>query len=448
MDTIVSMQEFFPWTWLLHLVRAIISFNVIHTLLKDKYNTFVTFLAIVLPSMLYSWVSLSLATRANEALVMATYYVFQFLLCYIVTEGKLFAKILATFLSFAAYLFGNIVFAFLSSLAFGWDVTIWLSTEVNLASFLIVTVMIFSGHFLFVFLLKLIQARAKKAFSYQAKLSVFFLYPLTHIFFVYLAFSPLRVYVPSQTQLFHEILPYYNVFFVIALLLCVVIDIFLIFIVDYIERIKEKSVLHEKELLKNNMDYQQMLMLKEEKQEFRKIKHDFVNITTTAKGLIEIGKPEKALSILEGANDDLLGIAGFSLCSNETINTIFYIKQQQAKADGLQLQAAISDTFAVLVDDYDLCRLLNNIIDNALNAARLSDGNKVCKIHIDIDESRIVIRSENGFSEKKPRRKSEAHGNGIGIIREIVAKYDGKYTARHDNDVWYTETVLKNQKPL
>ena len=128
LDTIVSMQEFFPWTWLLHLVRAIISFNVIHTLLKDKYNTFVTFLAIVLPSMLYSWVSLSLATRANETLVMATYYVFQFLLCYIVTEGKLFAKILATFLSFAAYLFGNIVFAFLSSLAFGWDVTIWLST--------------------------------------------------------------------------------------------------------------------------------------------------------------------------------------------------------------------------------------------------------------------------------------------------------------------------------
>ena len=85
-------------------------------------------------------------------------------------------------------------------------------------------------------------------------------------------------------------------------------------------------------------------LFKEEKQEFRKIKHDFANITTTAQGFIEIGKPEKALEILNRTNDDFSELAGFSLCINETINTIIYIKKNQAKKNNINLLAEINET--------------------------------------------------------------------------------------------------------
>lgn len=71
------------------------------------------------------------------------------------------------------------------------------------------------------------------------------------------------------------------------------------------------------------MAYQQLLIRKENQQEFRNAKHDYVNLISAAKEFIEIGKPEKALDILQRTNDDITGLSRFSLCSNETVNTIY-----------------------------------------------------------------------------------------------------------------------------
>ena len=142
----------------------------------------------------------------------------------------------------------------------------------------------------------------------------------------------------------------------------------------------------------------------------------------------------------------LTGLAGFPLCSNEAINAILYVKQQQAKNSGIKFTADISEHYAVLPDDYDLCRLLNNIIDNALNAALTARENRQCRIEIAIDENEITIKSENNFIEKRTKPKTGDHGNGIGIIKEIAAKYGGEYVSRQENDVWYTQTTLANKK--
>lgn len=53
------------------------------------------------------------------------------------------------------------------------------------------------------------------------------------------------------------------------------------------------------------MAYQQLLIRKENQKEFRKAKHDYVNLISAAKEFIEIGKPEKALDILQCTNDDI-----------------------------------------------------------------------------------------------------------------------------------------------
>ena len=188
-------------------------------------------------------------------------------------------------------------------------------------------------------------------------------------------------------------------------------------------------------------------MLKEEKQEFRKLRHDYLNIISTAKGFIEIDKPEKALSLFQNISDDLTGLSGFSVCSNETINTIFYTKIQQAKNFGVNLTVNINENFGVLIDEYDLCRILCNLIDNSLNAAKESENNKICDFNITINEENVVIDSKNSFKSTKQKKfdKSGLHGNGIGIIKEITSEYDGKYSVKQENNIWYTNILLNNQ---
>ncbi len=47
--TIVDLTQFFPFTFIMHLTRALVVFNICHTILKNKYNTLVTFFSIIVP---------------------------------------------------------------------------------------------------------------------------------------------------------------------------------------------------------------------------------------------------------------------------------------------------------------------------------------------------------------------------------------------------------------
>lgn len=448
----VDLTNFFSWTCLLHLVRALITFNTSHVILENKYNTPVTLFSIVGGGMLYSCISLLKPIKVGnyiEFIVAILYYVVIFTVLCFVTKGNVFKKFLATLLSLVNYILSSFVYSITVALLFGKSAVSLLSkSEVSLLVFFGDILFVFAFSFVLIALVKYIKLKTDKAFNYKKKYIWIFIFPMTHIFSSWSLTYSFPI-ISNQSYAFND---FNNLFFYIILFtfLSLIIDFSIIFIVDHFEKIEEDNINKERKIVKNTMDYNQMLMLKQEKQEFRKIKHDFVNIITTAKGFIEIGKPEKALSILTNTNDDLLGLAGFSICSNETINTIIYIKQQQANNNNISLYTEITESYAVNIDDYDLCRILHNIIDNSLNAVCKLSTNRECKIYISIMKDNIIIKSENRFKNSKEQsksKKSDEHGNGIGIIKETAKKYGGGYRSRHSNDVWYTETFLDNKKP-
>lgn len=238
-------------------------------------------------------------------------------------------------------------------------------------------------------------------------------------------------------------------FIVAAFMLIVMLfDCLFPFAMDYFEAIEERNLLNERALTKSKMEYQQVLMRKEDQQEFRKVKHDYANLISAAKGFIEIGKPEKALEILQRTNDDITGLSRFSLCYNETVNTIIYMKKQEAEKNRIKVKAEVEEHYSLNVDDYDFCRVLGNIIDNAVNALGEFKGEKLFKLSIEIDEDFVRIKGENPFDAAKAKRKrrSKDHGHGTIIIKDIASKYDGSYNVRQENGIWYTDTVLKNIK--
>lgn len=444
MGPIIDLTNLFPWRIMLLFSYSFAAYNIAHSILKDKYHPLLTFGALFLTRILAS--ELFFDNAELNILGYPVYTVMVFIVLLLLTEGKLLRKIMCSLFCILSHLLTVLLLGVMQIIIYhGNEYEDVFGTENQnldfLYIFLIEIICFIAISFFFAGVLKVFSQRKSKSTSLKI-FSYFTFIPVSHIstFIIALFISPANF---DETPNFG-----FTVNFVTLGMLAVIIafDCSFPFIIDYFQKIQEQNIKNEKELLINKMDYQQMLMLKEEKQEFRKIKHDFINITATAKGFIEIGKPEKALSILNSTNEDLTGLAGFSICSNETINTILYIKQQQAKSSGIHFITNISETYAVLLDDYDFCRLLNNIIDNSLNAASELKENKECKIDIEIDENSISIKSENSFIEKKIKRKKDGHGNGIGIIKEIAKKYGGTYSTRQENDVWYTQTLLENKK--
>lgn len=449
--TIVDLTDFFPFTWIVHFVRAFVVFNISHTVLKNKYNTFITFISIMTAGMIYSYLNLTFTIKnadvKDEVLIMICYYAILFAVVCLVTSGKLFTKLFSIIFSLTAYLSFTFIYEILKNLLVSNSNLSGLNKQVLLADLFGDALFVFAGSFVWAFIIKIINSKTKNNISYRSKFSLLLLFPAMHLasglisYIPYMQYSSrmLKDYYPKETT---------EILLTVFTIICMVIDIFIIFFIDYVEKIEENNIKKDREIVKNTMDYHQMLMMKQEKQEFRKIKHDFANIITTAKGFIEINKPEKALHILSNTNEDLIGLAGFSICSNETINTVLYIKKIQAEKSNIDLNIEIEENAAVLIDDYDLCRLLHNLIDNEMNAVSQLDVDRCCKIFIKINDEILSIKTENKYRNFKTKhsKKSDEHGNGTGIIKSIVSKYNGKYACNQFNGVWNAETLLDNKK--
>lgn len=443
---IVDMTNFFSWTALLHTIRAVVTFNITNATLKSKYNPYITFFIMTGTCVSYSALFVGISTAQNEVLIMTFYYVVAFIAICFLYNGTIFAKLFTTIFSLSAYLISSFCATVLLKLFFNFGISNGVLTTMPFPEYLCTCLFVFSFSFLFVAIINFVKSKTNSSLKYKAKYSFYYLFPLTHIFSSVLIYQAIKIATPEGFSQMAKKDPFLENGIVLLISICLIFDLFIIFIVDRQSKTEEKNIQNEKELLKSELDYNQMQLLKKEKSEFSKVKHDLINLLTTATGFIEMGKTEKALEIIRKTSSSFSEISGVPLCANEALNTILYIKQQKAEELGVTLKTDVNENTFLKPDDYDLYRLLHNIIDNSINASSALSENKVSEITIDIDDDFLSITSKNPYPEttKRTKERNEDHGHGINIIKDIVKKYSGTYWAEKSDGMYITVTKLRN----
>lgn len=285
-------------------------------------------------------------------------------------------------------------------------------------------------------IIKLIIGKKQGTMNYTVKYLFFLWLPVTHV----ISFIIFLIILSKQQLGFSA----YGVVAWIYLMIILILDILTFVIVNKYEQIEQENKKYEQQILQNKLDYQQTLLIKENQKEVSKIRHDILNILSTAKGFIEIEKYDKALNILQNTTDDLYSHKGVPLCSNDTLNTILQVKSSQAEKENIKLKIEIEEEATLNIDDYSLCRIIGNLVDNAIHGVQKvqSDSIKLC---INITPEKIKIVTENEC-DKQGLVPTKGHGKGKGIIKEIAGKYSGSYSFHVKNSIYETTTVLKNIK--
>lgn len=353
--------------------------------------------------MLYSYLSLELidySVNIMEYLAVIGYYVTVFLLAFFMYEGKTSRKTFSVFISFAAYFVSVMLFTMIEGLFYGFDLGSVSYSTVTITDVFAQSIFMFSFSFVFAALLKYLSNR-KKTRATESKLFLIYLFPATHIINVLILFMAFKIYNINRTE-FDAVALDMGVFGFISFILCFAIDILIIFAIDYIEKVQEENLKYEKALMQNQIDYNRIQQLKEEKTAISKIRHDFTGIISTAAGFIELGNYEKALSILTNAGSDVFG-SNEKFCHNELINIILQLKKNTAKQADTELSFDITESSKLNIDDYDICRLLNNLIDNSINAAQLTSERKSF-ISIVIDRDEVEVKTKNKFNSTEKSR--------------------------------------------
>ncbi len=189
-------------------------------------------------------------------------------------------------------------------------------------------------------------------------------------------------------------------------------------------------------------------MLEEQYSQMERVRHDLKNHIISLRGLLENHQWEKMESYLVRMMEE--GNLGFSedATGNKAVDAIIYQKRKQAEKEGISWECGIKIPKNLYVDEFDLCVLFGNILDNAIEACQRLPGEEYRFIHIQsgmikkcffIEVKNSANISEIGGSQKE---KSNEHGIGLLNIKDTVGKYNGVLNTEIKNKIFVISVLL------
>ena len=173
--------------------------------------------------------------------------------------------------------------------------------------------------------------------------------------------------------------------------------------------------------------------------QLRRFRHDYNNLSLWIKPLLEQGKSQQALELVEKSDREI--ISSYSILYNTGSDTADAILSERQKELKTGVKINFSGNLSKLPEDnFDICVLLNNTIDIALFGLQsiTSDGEKLIEISAMCKQGvllyKISFPCENaGFFEDLQSSKDDMLK--MNILRKLTEKNDGKIDTHIKNQV-------------
>ncbi len=179
----------------------------------------------------------------------------------------------------------------------------------------------------------------------------------------------------------------------------------------------------------------------------RRQRHDFMNHLQVVFSLLELNDPSEAMKYVESVYGDIKKTGSVLKTAVPAINALIAAKRQDCQEKGIALDIKIASGWTELpLPAWEMCRVLGNLIDNARDALLEDADNADKHIVLTIDETPgvYVFRVENNGPAIPPElhsrifqmgftTKSDGHGSGLSIVREILEEYGGEIHMESDD---------------
>lgn len=168
-------------------------------------------------------------------------------------------------------------------------------------------------------------------------------------------------------------------------------------------------------------------------QSVRSIRHDLKQHFQVALTMLHSGKINEAVDYMEKYNDTVLdGISNKVFCDNDVVNYIINSKSKICSNRHIKIYIYIANEIPEF-SDLDLCVLLGNALDNAIEGVS-GDGNNEIYLELRNVDNFFMISVKNTITNSvlgynpnliSTKNEKEVHGLGILSMKEVVQKYNG-----------------------
>lgn len=177
------------------------------------------------------------------------------------------------------------------------------------------------------------------------------------------------------------------------------------------------------------------------------MKHDYKFHLSAALDMLRRGETEKGGEYLTGLRVELSKHDLPNYCSNLVINSLIADYAERCEKAGIEHTIKISMPDNLAVPNYDMCIILGNLLENAIEACiKLSEDNALqLVIKQQGEQLAIIVRNKfdgSVITDGKQFASTKKDG-GLGLIsiQTIAARYGGQLVTEHDG-VWFKSFVL------
>ncbi len=212
------------------------------------------------------------------------------------------------------------------------------------------------------------------------------------------------------------------------------------------ERIYERRITaYQNKLLKNEVEEVHNLYLT-----MRGWRHDYHNHMQSLKAYLAMDSLKEAKEYLDKLEQELDDINLLFDTGNLNADAVLNSKISLAVKKGIRVDYKAKVPKTLTVSDIDLCVVLGNLIDNAVEACeKVEKSGQFIRLYIGTLQKQLYVSVSNATNEHVRKLDEEYitakrgnHGHGMKRINRIVEKYGGFINRKNEPGVFVTEIML------
>lgn len=173
--------------------------------------------------------------------------------------------------------------------------------------------------------------------------------------------------------------------------------------------------------------------------QLRDIRHNMKNNFVSILAYAENGENEKIIKFVNDIMEEG-GIKTYTITNsgNIVIDSLIGYWYLVAKKVEIEFSVNLNIPMEIPFKGADICLILGNLLENAVEAAQKAEGEKYIRIRLKYDKNNLLLFVENSYKGtlikmKNKRLKSTKtdagnHGVGLSSVYRVVAKYHGVVT--------------------
>ncbi len=234
-----------------------------------------------------------------------------------------------------------------------------------------------------------------------------------------------------------------NVEFLVLALLSMVATGFYVFGMNRIYLVQEKNSQYHLQIAVYKM-------LAEQYGQSERLRHDMKNHIIALSALYQNREWEKMDDYLKNMEGIALDADG-DVTGNKAVDALLYQKRKRAQEENIKWECDVQMPKGCCINEFDLCVLFGNILDNALEACGRLQCDEYSFINIQARTVKkcflLEVKNSMDRTEKYTEgftNKDNSHEHGIGLLNvgDVVNKYNGVVNTEAENGIFVISILI------